>query len=373
MNIKFNGYVYDDEFIKKLDKECERVQAHGFKDYLHNATYGGVSIIKRIREIREESESFKKIDKEKELKLSQDKLLQIVKDFYKTLSPTLFQKVDSILDKNNPNPDYKVEIIEDKSDPRFGKSRVGHSNRNTYLDVNIGLDNSVEGLRITAHELAHAMSAHHTKKVELSKQKDENQFKDLISCLGSYGVDSIGEIESHIIEYLFMEYLVDRGIISSDDFKNFEAKRHNSLLNNLDLIREEYYILSHLSCPITADSFEHFVKKINTPFVKTDRYKSLMNRSKFMAERKKEDNTLDHYSQYRFRYVIGEIISSLWFEQYTQANEQQKKKMIETFENFLSKTDSANLETACHELVGLGIGQTFEEYICYLQGKMFER
>ena len=116
MKIKFNGYVYDDKFVKKLDKECKRVCAHDFKNYLHDATYGGVSVIDRLRELRKESEPFKRIDSEKVLNLSQDELLEIVKDFYKSLSPTLYQKVDSILDKNNPNSNYKVEIYTDATD-----------------------------------------------------------------------------------------------------------------------------------------------------------------------------------------------------------------------------------------------------------------
>ncbi len=371
MNFKYGGYTYDDDFVRKLNEKCGEVKAHGFNDYLHNARYGGIAPIDHLRNIRKESDDFQRIDREKKLNLSQDELIQIIKDFYKQLNPRLYKKVETIFDKNNP--DYKVEIIPNPNDERFGRSFAGHSGNNTYIYVQISLDGSVEGLRIAAHEAGHAISAHHTKKAELCKQKDENEFKNLISYLGRYQVDSIGEIESHIIEYLFMEYLVDKGIISNDAFKNFEAIRHNSLLNNIDLISEEYDILSHVSCPITADSFEQFIKKINTPLIKTDRFKSVMNRSKFMAERCKKNNTHNAYSQYRYRYVIGEIISTLWYEQYSQSSKEQKQEMINNFEAYLSQTDTADLETACHQLVGLGIGQTFDDYIYHLQGKMFER
>ncbi len=367
MKFVYNGYVYDDFFVQKLNEKCGQVQAHGFNDYLQNSRYGGISPIDQLRKIRKETEDFKKIDREKSLKLSQDEQLQVVKDFYKQLTPELSEKVNSILEKTNP--DYKVNIITDPLDKRRGKSCVGHSGNNTHLDVQIGLDGTVEGLRVAAHEMSHAMSGHQTRKVEIVKEQDENKFMDFIRSLGEYPRDCIGEIESHIIEYLFMEYLVDKEIILNDDFKNFEAIRHNSLLNNIDLIREEYDILSHVSCPITVDSFEHFVKKINTPIIKTNRYKSLMTRSKLMAERCPEDNTQDDYSQYRYRYVIGEIVSTLWYENYCQSSKEEKQEMINNFVEYLSQTDTLELDGACDKLIGLKIGEIFANYIAHVLEK----
>ena len=371
MKFVYNGYVYDDDFVKKLNEKCREVNAHGFKNYLHDSVYGGKSAIERIREIRKKSDNFQTYNNEKKLNLSQDELLEIVKNFYKQLSPSIGEKVDSILNKENPNSDYKLEIVTDPNNEKFGRSNVSHSDRNQYLNVNISLDGSVEGLRVTAHEMSHAISGHQTKKIELLKQNDENKFLDLINSLGKYDRDCIGEIESHIIEYLFMQYLVDNNIISNADFKTFEVIRHNSLLNNLDLIREEYLVLNGLSCPITTNSFEQFHKKINTPFIKTNKYKSLMNRSKFMAERNIDNNTNNHYSQYRFRYVIGEIVSTLWFEKYCKSSKEEQQEMIKSFEKYLSKTDSATLETACSELIGLSIGDSFNDYIYHIQSKKF--
>lgn len=371
MKFEFNGYIYDDNFVQKLDKNCEKVQAHDFKNYLHDAHYGKMSAIDCLREIRKESEGFKKIYKEKLFNLSEDELIKIVKDFYKQLSPTLSQRINSILDKENPNPYYKVQIITDSNDPRRKNSRVKTSDDNKYIDVQIGIDGTLEGIRVATHELSHAISGRNLKTIELIKQNNNKSLKDYYHSLNDPQRDCIGEIESHIIENLFMEYLLDNNIISNEDYKNFENKRHNYLLDNLDLICEEYQILDNVSCPITVDSFNHFVKKIKTPFIKTDKYKSLMNRCKFMAERKEENNTHNHYSKYRFRYIIGEIVSNLWFEQYSKSSKEQKQEMIKNFEAYLSKTDTSTLDSACHQLVGLGIGDTFEEYICSLQEKMF--
>ncbi|MBQ9795987.1 MAG: hypothetical protein IJW36_03425 [Clostridia bacterium] len=365
----YNGYVYDDDFVKKLNRNCEKVQAHHFNEYLANARYGGISPLEQLNIIRKELNDFQKVDNEKTINFSQEQLLQIVKDFYESLNTQLSQQVNSILNRENPNPNYKVEIITDRKDPCFGISHVGHSNLNTHLDVNISLDGSVEGLRVAAHELSHAISFHHTKKIEIAQQNDQKKLMDFLHYLGEYSRDCINEIESHIIEYLFMEFLVDRGIISNDDFKNFEAIRHNSLLNNIDLIREEYQILKNVSCPITVESFQNFVKKINTPLIKTNRYKSLMNRSKLMAERKPEDNTQNHYSQYRYRYVIGEIVSTLWYENYSQSSKDKKQEMIDKFVEYLSITDTLSLETACNYLLGLKIGDTFECFISHIQAK----
>ena len=369
MKFVYNGYVYDDDFVQRLNEKCGQVKAHGFNDYLKNSRYGGISPIDQLRKIRKETEDFKKYDKEKSLKISQEELLQIVKDFYKQLTPELSQKVDSILDKENPNPNYKIELITDPNDERFGRSFAEHSGNNAYIYVQISLNGTVEGLRIATHEMSHAISGHNTKKIELVKELDENKFMDYIHSIGKYSRDCIGEIESHIIEYLFMEYLVDREIISNDDFKNFETIRHNSFLDNINLIREEYDILSHVNCPITVNDFEHFVKKINTPIFKTNRFKSVMNRSKFMAERNQKNNTHNAYSQYRYRYVIGEIVSTLWYESYCQSSKEEKQEMIDGFVDYLSQTDSLELDGACDKLLGLKIGETFASYLSHVQEK----
>lgn len=364
MKITYDNFTFDDKVIQTIEDKCRMVGAHDFNNYLHKCCFGGKPIIDVLKDIKNNKE-YKKCDyNEQDLYLSIDEQKEIVINFYKSLSSELGKKAELIL--NSKDNRYCVNITQDTSKDCSGNVSTKNGSNLIHFDVN--LDGGIYGLRIMAHEISHAVSGFKTKSYDVINNGTEAELKKYFSHLGRYDVDSIGEVESYIIESLFMNYLDKQDIISQRDLTNYENKRNNSLINNLRTILEESYIFDHIPPPINPEEFSKFVKKIGGLFKSKNHYNTIMLRFIFMFQR----NNHSGYSQYNFRYIVGDVVSTVWFEQYSQANTQQKQEMIKNFEKYLSTTDTQSLETACHELVGMRIGQTFEDYICYLKRKMFE-
>ena len=360
MKITYDNFTFDDKVIRTIEDKCFKVGAHNFNRYLHKCCFGGKPIIDVLKDIKHKKE-YKRCDyTEQNLYLSIDEQKEIVINFYKSLSSELGKKAKLIL--NGEDNRYCVNITQDTSKDCSGN--VSTENGSNLIHFNVNLDGGIHGLRIMAHEISHAISSFKTKSYEVINNGTENELKEYFSHLRRYDVDSIGEVESYIIESLFMNHLKKQDIISVRDLTNYENYRNYSIINNLNTILEESYIFDHIQPTINPEKFFKFVKKIGGIF-KSKNYNTIMHR--FIRMYLRDDH--QEYSQYNFRYIIGEIISSLWFEQYSQASEQQKREMIKSFEKFLSITDTATLETACHDLVELSVGDTFKDYICHLEQK----
>ena len=353
MKIKFENFTFDENVINEIERKCFSVGAHDFNKYLHECKFGGKPIIKVLQDLKGKKEYEDIVSDEKDLHLSIDQQKSVVINFYKSLNNELGLKIEQILLEKDPR--YCVNITQNTSESCDGG--VSTKNNSNLIHIDINLDSGVHGLRVLAHEMSHAVSACKTKSYDLINNGSKTAIEDYFRHLGKFSVDSIGEIESHITEFLFMDYLTNQRIITKDDYQNFEDRRNNSTINNLKTIIEESYILDNISPPITPDKFEKFEKKIGG-IIKTKKYKTLMNRSKFMFERDEHSG----YSQYDFRYVIGEVVSSNWFEKYSQSNEHQKREMINTFIDYLTKTDQFELQDASLLLLNSGIGKTIETY-----------
>ncbi len=364
MKITYYNFTFDDKVIQTIEDKCCNVGAHDFNNYLHQCRFAGKPVIDVLKDIKHEK-LYKKCDcDEQNFYLSIDEQKEIVINFYKSLSSELGNKAELIL--NGKDNRYSVNITLDTSKDCSGN--VSTENGSNLIHFNVNLDGGIHGMRIFAHELSHAISGLKTKSYDIINNGTEAEIKEYFSHLGKHNVDSIGEIESFIIESLFMDYLNKQDIISQRDLTIYKYKINNSIIANINTILEESYILDKISPPITPEKFERFEKKIGGLF-KSKNYNTIMNRFIFMFQRDEHSG----YSQYDFRYVVGDVVSSLWFEQYNQSSAQQKQEMIKNFEKYLYNTDTATLETACHSLVGMGIGQTFDDYIGSLQAKSFER
>ena len=360
MKIKFENFVFDDNVINEIERKCFMVGAHDFNRYLHESKFGGKPVISVLHDLKDQKEFVDKIPNEKDLHLSIEQQKTIVIDFYKSLNAELGKRVEDIL--NNNDPRYSVNITQDLSKDCGGGVSTKDGSNLIHIDIN--LDSGVHGLRVLAHEMSHALSGFKTKAYDVINKGSQNDINDFFHNLGNFSVDSIGEIESHIVEFLFMDYLTNQKLISKDDYLNFEDRRNNSTLNNIKTIIEESYIFDNIQPPITPDKFEKFEKKIGG-IIKTKKYKTLMNRAIFMYKRDEHSG----YSQYDFRYVIGEVVSANWFEKYTISTPQQKQEMVDEFIKYLEHTHTMNLESSCADLLGLTPGETFASYISYIQAK----
>lgn len=360
MKIKFENFTFDDNVIKVIEDKCFKVGAHDFNKYLHESKFSGKPLIDVIHELKLQKKYIKKIPNEKNLHLPIEKQKDIVIKFYKSLNAELGKRVENIF--NNTDLRYSINITQDLSKDCGGGVSTRDGSNLIHLDAN--LDSGIHGLRVLAHEISHALSSLKTKAYDIMNNGSKKDLEDFFHHLGNFSVDSIGEIESHIVEFLFMDYLTNQKLISKEDYQNFEDRRNNSTLNNIKTIIEESYIFDNIQPPITPVKFEKFEKKIGG-IIKTKKYKKLMNRVINMYTRDEHSG----YSQYDFRYVIGEVVSSNWFEKYTISTPQQKQEMVNEFIKYLDHTHTMNLESSCADLLGLSPGKTFSSYISNIQPK----
>ena len=360
MKLCYNNFTFDNNVIESIENNCKQVNAHAFNQYLHECRFGGKPIIQVLKNIKRQKKFIKNDLTETNLKFSIDQQKALVSNFYKSLSFDLGEKAAKILYGRDPR--YSVNISQDSTRDCSGNVSSTQNSNTLHFDANV--DGGIHGLKILAHETSHALSQFKTKSYDIINSTDENEKEKFFHHLGKYNVDSIMEIESHIIEFLFMDYLQDKNIITKNDMSVFEIRRNNSIVNNLDTVIQESYILDNMSPPITWEKFE---KKIGG-FIKTKKYKTLMNRLISMYSRDKHSG----YSQYDFRYVIGDVVSTTWIEKYTISNTQQKQEMIKSFISYLENSCDHNLETACNDLLGMSIGDTFSDYISQIQSKSTE-
>ena len=93
-----------------------------------------------------------------------------------------------------------------------GKSKVSFYPKNDYAEFFVYIDkNCLNVLKITAHELSHAISSYNKNVVTCArehKKRDTNFHPEH---------DAIREVESYITEALFLNYMLSKGMITIDD------------------------------------------------------------------------------------------------------------------------------------------------------------
>ena len=340
------------QYAEEFDKKCAQINAHGFLRFLTETDDQDVSILDLIEQLGR-SISVSSHKKEKEIDLTEKEIKDIIKEFYGRF-PRLKEDVEKILDNTHPNfideNGNSTIHIERQKGGEVSTGSVVHSGRHEYLNLELYLNGSVNDLTTIAHELAHAVSAHHTKKIEAVKENIPQEEFDKLTH-SSFARDCIVEIESHIIERLFNRFLMKKGILNEEDVKAYENGELISLLNEINLIREELDIIKQLPCPITEKSLTELVDKLNR-----DKNFRRIEGLKTMHDTNKN-------SKHMFRYVVGRVVSSVWIKRYEECStKEEKRKMLTTFENYLSKTHKLDLDSACKKLLGQDFTAAVEDY-----------
>ncbi len=373
MSLTIENKSFSEDELRKLAQQlntnCGEVDAHGYKDFLKKSTINGVPLIQIIKDLNANT-SYQDYEESRELGLSRAEQYKYVEEFFSKLNIKLGKEVSSIL--KGKNKKYKYEIIDYKN------SRAGHSGENEYIDIQVYLIDKLKNFVELPHELSHALSNHHTHFLTLvnnlkkaGKTKDprkikeaETKLEDFKKNLGTNDVDCVGEIESHITELLFYRYLLKKGIITEDDFNNERVGRMNSFKSNLETVLEEYTCIKNLSCPITFESAMEFIKKLATN--NDVQSKKLLDRMYIMSKREVDQKTNKPknplLSKYRMRYIVGEMVSSVWFEKYEKSNSTERKEMKAKFVEFLSNTHKLNLEKSCEFLLDCPFEKVVEEF-----------
>ena len=377
MNFVYNNYVYDNNFLLKLTDNLNDIHAYHYNKFV-NHKFGDYTIIDTLHALDRNVPYDKNCTKEignKILSLDDQKSLMV--EFFSRLG--LGEKVKSILD--GTHPDYITDISPN------APNQVGHSGYNDYLTYEVKAIPTIEGCWLLAHEMGHALSNHHAKAMTLAKAtniaeknfgRDSDEFKSQRQVFRDYSdnrprntIDCIGEVESHITEKLFMLFLVEKGLITKEDFKSYLTSMTNSLRHNATLMIEENEIISKLNNPVTEQDCLNLYNK----FKSTNHLHPLLDRIKKMAERKDNPDPKERrlHSKHVFRYIVGEIVSTMWLKNYLEVDKKQQNIMLKRFVNYLSKTDKANLENVCNLALGNGetINSTVTDYLNFISTQQF--
>ncbi len=328
------------DYAREFDEKCARVDAHGFLKFLMQKNEYNESILYLLSDVEKvlNTHPYQEIN----VPYDEKQFNGLITEFFEEYFPSKSAEVAQILDGTHP---YFIDE-KGKSHINFlpaerGKSSsVGHSNRNSYLEFNVYKNNSISDLIATVHEISHALSGHHKRIVESIRKGGSQKELDALTKDKGFARDCIGEIESNIVERLFIKFLYDKGILHAGDVANLENQQRLSLASEINLIREESEILKKLPCPVTQKSLEKLVDGL----AKAGNSRLLERVGKMHDDEKN--------SAFMFRYVVGRIVATEWITEFLKS--ESKDNMLKKFCTYWDNTDKADLEVACSHLLEIG-------------------
>lgn len=345
-------------YAEKFDKKCAIADSHGFLKFLTKPNSNNISLLNLIADI-EDSIQFKPNKRDRDIKLDEKTIANYMCEFFSIYMPQKREEVEQILNKTHPyfideKGKSHINFIHAKKGDEHS-SNVGHHEKHSFLEFNVYIHNSLDDLRTTAHEISHALSSHHQHKIKMLRANEPKQEHDK-NTQKRFEKDCVGEIESHITERLFNKFLVEKGLYSQEDLANYEQLQKNSLISEINLIREERDIIQNLPCPVNQESLKNLVNHLQKE--NCDR---LVSRVGKMHDEKK-------YSSYMFRYVVGRIVSEQWMRNFDNASDKQTQlKILDKFQTYLGKTHELDLDSACEDLLGQDFAGVVKEYIAQNQ------
>ena len=340
------------ETLNNFNQESERVDALNYNEFLNNDFYNGYSIMDVLYELQKVVKYSKRIPINK--RLSNKTNINLVLEFYNKLG--LSENLEQILLGNHPM--FKTTIDKNLS------SRVGHKCNDPKIEFNVGDTGTIDGAINLAHESAHAINGHYNQiQILLSKQNtilqttgnNSDEFKSLrkefhlyLKKQKKFLHDCTEETETLIIELLFLDFLIDKNTISSEDKQLYINRRKNCFRNNLKIMFQEDLIYSKIieikkekgshSANLNEAEFNELCLRLKN----NSHYDDIMSAFNDIANRRKL-NQINHHSSYTFRYVVAEIISTVWYDKYISSSKKEKQQMLEDLKTFIKNNNNLDL------------------------------
>ena len=275
-------------------------------------------------------------------------------DFYQDFDSSLGIRAEAILSNNNP------QIHAELSDSYTSHGYVNHCDNNDYITLRCELDNSISSSIILVHELSHALSNNLTILAKLSKKlinsKDESVSRTIknhirnLSCLKPIRRDAVGEIESHIFELLYCDYLLQKGLVSEDYVHSFHNLNQVSMYNNILTLVEDYTCIKSITYPINKMNLETNLAKSNISLGHlTDFYNRFMD--------------IGFMFRHQLRYVVAEIIATDWFDKYSLSSPRTQSNMRTRLKKYLDSCYNQDVESACKLLLKKNLSTSVQDFI----------
>ncbi len=343
------------QYANEFNESCAKSDAYNFLKFITKPYKDNIKVIDLISKVEKSIKPMPN-NYDREFILNEQILSTYMNEFFSLYIPHKAEQVRAILDKTHPffiDSDGGEHINFIYEGQNFShSSNVNHRGRRSFLELNVYMHNSYDDLRTTAHEISHALSSHHQYLIKMIRS---NATKSQIDKYAQkdFRKDCIIEIESLITEQLFNEFLVKKGLYTNVDLENYENGQQTSLLNEVNLIREETDIMENLSYPVTYESLNKLIHNLQK-----DKQDRLIDRIDKMH------NDSGKHSAYMFRYVVGRVVANQWMKRFNETQSKQTKyEMLETFQNYLDRTYELTLDNACEYLLGQDFTKTVEDFI----------
>ncbi len=346
--------------LEEFNDETRRLDSLNYNLFLNEKFYKNQSIADVLYKLQHliPFKPAKKINKG----ITIDNSVDLVLEFYEQLG--LRENLEPIL--TNKHPMFNT-IIDKSSEDSF----VSHSTIDPKITFSVGYLGTFYGAAHIAHEGAHAISGYYTKFAKLVDEQNKALKHGLISkeynlawdnieqCIRDVAQpkkDCISEINTYIIEKLFLEFAEKKNLISPEDKISYKNLNSNSIRKDIETIIEEeliYRNIRHIKEKSkntdNALSESEYIELKNILSEK-DSKKWLIARLNFISKRQSL-NKKNTNGKFRFRYLVAEIVSSVWIDTYTNANKKEKHVMIEDFKNFLLDNHNHTIDTAMELLL----------------------
>lgn len=333
-----------------LRERCKSFEADKFFKYLSktNETQK-ISYLQIINEVNSNIKYTYAADARKVAR-NKKQTEQYVEGFFAEYMPQKLDEVKQIFNGTHPlfiNKKGKKQVSFKKAYRGEKSSGVQHVPGTTNLRFYINLYGDLNDYITTAHEISHALSAS-MQNLSLNNYDPHAKLTEK-----SYEKDCMCEIESHITEKLFVEYMHNKKIFSDQDVKNYNDDVKEDMYFHSRLLSEELKIISVLPPALTIKSLSGYYENL-----KKSEDARLMRRFKRMCQ-----GYSNYNCYYVYRYFVAKIVADQWYKEYQSSPPQKQQNMLNTFQNYLEKTDQLNIESACQMLMGKNFETIASNYI----------
>ena len=330
--------------LEEFNDETRRLDSLNYNLFLNEKFYKNQSIADVLYKLQHliPYKPSKKINKG----ITIDNSVNLVLEFYEQLG--LRKNLEPILTNKHP----MFNTIIDKS---FEDSYVSHSTIDPKITFSVGCLGTFYGAINMAHESSHAICGYYTEFAKLVDEQNKALTHGLISkeynlawdniekCIRDVAQpkkDCISEINTYIIENLFLEFAEKKNLISPEDKISYKNLKSNSIRRDIEVIIEEELIYRNIryikeKLNNTNNSlFENEYLQLKEELSKHNSKEWITKRLNFISKRQ-SINKQNTNCKFRFRYVVAEIFSTVWMNNYLKSNKKEKQKMIDNFKTFL--------------------------------------